>query len=116
MAFEKESLGRMATFLLPINKLKTKNSSGQTIDDQIHGFLIANYSGYTLATGNIFGYWKDRSGKEFFGEHREYKVSFSGKERIPHLENFLSEIAKEINEECVYLETGEDSWLIYPEI
>jgi hypothetical protein len=44
----------------------------------------------------------------------EVKVSFKGKERIPKLQKFLAGMCRLMGEECLYLETGEDSWLIYP--
>ena len=54
-------------------------------------------------------------GAERFCEHvMEIKVSFRGKERIPKLQKFLAEICSVMREECIYLETGENSWLIYP--
>ncbi|MEK7627737.1 MAG: hypothetical protein AAB397_04120 [Patescibacteria group bacterium] len=112
--YEKESLGRMAVFLLPSLKLKIRDEKGETIEEKIHQFLLVNFNGYTAATGNIFGFWKNSSGQEFYGEHKEYKVSFIGKERIPILENFLACVAMMIDEHCIYFETGEDSWLIYP--
>ena len=113
MPHKKESLGRMAVFLIPVAKLKVKNSSGETVESRTHNFLISNFNGYTADIGHIFGFWRDSLGKEFFGEHKEYKVSFVGKERISDLENFLAKLAKEMDEQCIYFETGEDSWLIY---
>lgn len=114
MEYRKESLGRMATFLLPSFKLKQRDKDGKTIEEIVHKFLVSNFEGYTAATGNIFGFWKDENGAESYGEHKEYKVAFAGKERVKYLEFFLAEIAEIIHEDCIYFETGEDSWLIYP--
>lgn len=114
MGYERASLGRMAVFLIPSLKLKTRLRDGATVEDRIHDFLMRHFSGFTASTGTMFGYWHDESGMEFYGEHREFKVSFPGKEHIPVLEEFLAGIAREIGERCIYLETGEDAWLIYP--
>ena len=105
----------MATFLLPSLKLKTRNpQTGETVEEMVHKCLMKDYNGYTVSAGNIFGYWKDDKGEELYGEHREYKVSFAGKEKIDYLSNYLAYVALLINESCIYFETGEDSWLIYP--
>lgn len=115
MSYRKESLGRMAVFLLPSLQLKSRGADGTLLEERIHKFLLANFSAYTAQAGNIFGYWKDRQGRDVYGEHKVYKVSFEGKDRIAVLETFLAEIAVDMGEECIYLETGEDAWLIYPD-
>jgi hypothetical protein len=114
-AYRRESLGRMAVFLLPSLKLKQRGADGAPVEERVHRFLLANFAGYTLETGNILGYWKDAHGHEQYGEHRLFRVAFTGKERIPVLEAFLAEVAAEIGEQSIYLETGEDVWLISPE-
>jgi hypothetical protein len=114
MKYTKESLGRIAVFLLPSLKLKKRERGGKMVEEKLHDFLLGSFSGYTAATGNIFGYWKDPAGKEFYGEHKEFKVSLQDKEGIPVLEEFLAQIARDIDEDCIYLETGEDTWLVYP--
>jgi len=69
---------------------------------------------YTASAGNIFGFWRDqKTGREYYGEHKEYKVSFSGRNRVAMLQKFLSQLAGELNEDCIYLEYGEDAWLVY---
>lgn len=113
MDYEKVSLGRMAVFLLPSLKLKFRHKDGKTVEEHVHQFLLTKFDGYTAATGNIHGWWRNR-GEEFYGEHREFKVAFAGKDRIVILEAFLAEIAVEIGEQTIYLETGEDAWLVVP--
>lgn len=103
----KESLGRMAVFLIPAKKL------GNGIEERIERFLLDEYGGYTASTTNSTGWWKDGTGERHYDLHREYKASFPGKERIAKLEGFLAEIARDAGEDCIYLETGEDAWLIY---
>ncbi len=110
-----QSLGRPATFLLPSLKLQQRGSDGRKLEERVHDFLLGNYSGYTTTVGSTLGYWMDEDSKEFYGEHRVYTVSFLGKDRIPGLTCFLAELAHEMGEQCIYLTTGEDAWLVYPE-
>ena len=108
--YGKVSLGRPAVFYIPSVKL---NDPNKNLADELHGFLLREFGGYTAERGNIFGYWIEGSHTDYT-EHMRYTVSFKGKERIPILERFLSRLAKKLGEEAIYLETGEDSWLIYP--
>lgn len=111
--FRVESLGRMAVFLLPSLKLKQKKRR-QSIEEVVHLFLMKHFAGYTASAGNIFGYWRDdQNGREYYGEHKEYKVSFRGKDRVDTLQQFLSQLARDLDEDCIYLEYGEDAWLVY---
>ncbi|MEK7627873.1 MAG: hypothetical protein AAB421_00435 [Patescibacteria group bacterium] len=116
MKYERVSLGRPAVFLLPSLKLKSwwDETKRQTAEDAIQHFLIAQFGGFTVTAGNIFGYWTGADQEMFYGEHRLYSVAFNGKEKIPVLEKFLAQVAFILGEQCIYLETGEDAWLIYP--
>ena len=105
----------MAVFLLPSLKLKQRDADGLAVEDRIHRFLIGNFAGYTVETGNILGFWRDQAGHEHYGEHRLFRVAFAGKDRIPALEAFLAGVAADIGERSIYLETGHDAWLIYPD-
>lgn len=112
---EKVSLGRMAVFLIPAKKLSVVLPGGVlTIEQCIQEFLLSEYGGFTASSTTTTGWWKGKAGDVHYDEHREYKVSFPGKERIKRLDGFLAMIAKDINEECIYVETGEDAWLVYP--
>src|SRR6187549_706243 len=97
-SFRVESLGRMAVFLLPSLKLKQKQR-GKTHEEIVHHFLMKHFAGYTASAGNIFGYWRDdQTGREYYGEHKEYKVSFRESDRAEMLQTFLSRLAKELGE------------------
>src|SRR3954469_1077339 len=112
-AFRVEPLGRMAVFLLPSLKLKQKKL-GRNFEEIVHHFLMKNFAGYTASAGNIFGFWRDdQTAREYYGEHKEYKVSFRGHNRAAMLKKFLSQLAGELGEDCIYLEYGEDAWLVY---
>ena len=109
----KQSLGRLGILLLPSLKMNGVSPRGQTYAKEFHEFLVENFSGYTLASGNIAGYWKDSKGRQHYGEHLEYRVGFLSEKKIPMLENYISQLAEEIGEESIFWETGEDAWLIY---
>ena len=100
---------------MPSLKLKQRGPDGLAVEDRIHRFLIGNFAGYTVETGNILGFWRDARGEEHYGEHRLFRVAFAGKDRVAVLEGFLATVATEIGERSIYLETGEDAWLIYPD-
>jgi hypothetical protein len=104
MGFRKVSIGRAAVFLLPKAKL-------DIIRDEVNHFLAENFESFTLEEGNdIKGYWR----KSYDGILVRYTVSFKGKDRIPLLDEFLARIASKINEECIYVSTGEDVWHVFP--
>jgi hypothetical protein len=103
----------MAVFLVPSLKLKERGHDGQRLEDRIHRYLVDTFGGYTAATGNIFGYWRDKRGGESYGEHKEYKVGLLADDRLPELKRFLAHLARELDEECIYLEAGREAWFIY---
>jgi len=103
----KESLGRMAVFLLPLKKLD------KSIERRVEQFLLNEYGGFTARPIDSTGWWKGAHGELHYDVHREYKASFIGKERIAKLDQFLAELARDMDEECIYVETGEDAWLVY---
>ena len=103
----------MAVFLLPSLKLKRPQGRGRSYEEVVHSFLLKHFGGYTASAGNIFGFWRnEETGREYYGEHREYKVSFRGRDRITMLQRFLGELATELGERTIYLEYGEDAWLV----
>ena len=108
-----ESLGRMAVFLLPSLKMKQKKL-GKSYEEIVHHFLMKHFAGYTASAGNIFGFWRDeKSRRDYYGEHKEYKVSFRGRNRMAMLQRFLSQLGGDLAEDSIYLEYGEDAWLIH---
>lgn len=109
----KESLGRLGILLLPSLKMKTASPRGKSYEQEVHHFLVENFSGYTVASGNIAGFWKDSQGRQHYGEHQEYRVGFLSEDKIPLLENYIAELAEDMGEESIFWATGEDAWLIY---
>jgi hypothetical protein len=114
-----ESLGRPATFYMPAVKYYDEERDYTFRGKQVHvlvdEFLMANYNGYSVR-GPFKGHWRPSKKEERSTDTVvEIKVSFKGKERIPKLQKFLAGMCKLMEEKCLYLETGEDAWLIYPE-
>jgi hypothetical protein len=108
-----ECAGKVAAFLVPSLKLKDRARSGVSLEEKIHRFLLRHFDGYTATAGNIFGYWKDDRGEVSYGEHKEHKVALKNDRRLAVLRRFLAEIAAEMNEKCIYLESGKEASFVY---
>lgn len=111
-----ERIGTPARFLVPSQKVfKIRDEeTGHRLVKTIHDFLIDTYGGFTMASGNINGYFKDSE----YDEHREYRVAIPNTEHLARrwtLEDFLAVLCKKLDEECIYLEVGLDALLVYPE-
>jgi hypothetical protein len=110
----RESMGPVAAMLLPIEKLKLPSPRGVAFEREIHEFLSTNLNGYTVASGNISGHWKDHHGNDLYGEHREYRVALPPSVTARQaLEIFLGTLAHEMRETCIYIEYGGEAFLIY---
>jgi hypothetical protein len=112
-----ENLGKRALFLIPSIKVYNSkySSSQQSVAKTIHNFLLETFGGYTCASGNIYGYFRSTSYE--YDELREFRVAFLEDDlgtKVPLLQGFLAELCADINEECIYLECGEDAMLVYP--
>ena len=90
MGIREKSMGRIVRFLLPSLKLKQAGEPGRTVEEDVHSFLVEQFGGYTASAGNLFGYWKDQSGKDSYGEHREFTVSFTEDTKLDTLRQFLA--------------------------
>lgn len=108
-----ELLGSTAVVLLPLEKLKLNSARGTPFEREIHEYLAGKFNGYTVASGNISGHWKDHSGRDHYGEHREYKVALRGEVERRALGFYLAGLAAELGEECIYSEFGTEVYLIY---
>ena len=115
MNYRERNLGGSVVFLLPSLKLKEPSLEGPSIENRLHGFLMDNFGGYTAQAGNIFGYWREDDGRHSYGEHREFSVAAPDASKIPMLKQFLAEMARDLNEECIYFRSGHEASLIYPE-
>jgi hypothetical protein len=109
-----EALGSVVAMLLPIEKLKQPSPRGVSFEQEIHEFLSTNLNGYTVASGNISGHWKDQTGRDYYGEHREYRVALPASPAAKEsLELFLATLAREMHEACIYMERSGQAHLIY---
>lgn len=106
-------MGQVVRFLLPSLKLKQSVEGDQTMEGRVHAFLMQQFGGYTAASGNIFGYWRDSSGSESYGEHREFTVAVADSSKLPVLKEFIAQLAAQLEEESIYVETGGEGALIY---
>ncbi|MFL6414834.1 MAG: hypothetical protein ACJ74Y_04090 [Bryobacteraceae bacterium] len=109
------SLGTRAAFLLPSLKLKGLAPEGTTFEHSVHQFLLSRFDGYTATSGNLFGYWKDQGGNDSYGEHRQFSVALIDDGKLPELKAYLARLASQMDEDCIYLETGGAAALIYRE-
>ena len=108
-----DDLGRPAFFLIPTKKLEWV-VEGETVQQQLHRFLIAHFGAFTTALVPSFGIWKNAEQEAVVDECRQYRVSFDGKERIPLLAAELARIAALIEEDCIYLEAGQYAATVSP--
>lgn len=108
-----ERLGQTAAILLPLEKLKEPSPRGKPFEHEVHDFLLTNFTGYTVASGNISGHWSDQTGRDEYGEHRQYKVALPSRDAIRSLELFLAILAHELREQCIYFEVADSTYLIY---
>lgn len=109
-----ENLGRPAEFLLPEEKLETP-VNGKTVLADLEDFLAEHFGAYTTHTAESYGVWRNKHQFTFHDRCRRFEVSFVGKDRIPLLLAKLAEIAREIDEECIYFKAGQYATLIFPQ-
>jgi len=114
MNYREQRLGAAAMFLLPSLKLKSPARVGSSPESRLHDFLMQNFGGYTAQAGNIFGYWKDETGADSYGEHRQFTVSLIDDTKLPLLKQHLASLAREMDEQCIWLRTAGETFLIYP--
>lgn len=113
MQVSEKVLGKRAAFLLPSLKLKSPSEPGVTFEQDVHRFLTSTFEGYTAAAGNLFGYWKDAAGNDSYGEHRQFTVALLDESKLPALKEYLACLARQMHEDCIYLETGDSASLIF---
>src|SRR4051812_37598309 len=109
-------LGRPKTFLIPVNKLDIHLPSGKTVRDDLHEFLLTNFGAFTTTYIPGFGIWRNNKGQTYVDACTKYEVSFVGKERIPLVLTKLAELARAMNEECLYVSAGQYNALVEPSL
>lgn len=113
MSYREQSLGVTVRFLLPSLKLKMPCNGFDTMEQQLHSFLVTRYEGYTATAANLFGYWKESDGGYTYGEHREFTVALHDEVGLPELKQFLGIVARDMGESCLYVEVAGRAMLLY---
>lgn len=113
MDFYEKPLGRNVRFLLPSLKLMQPSHNGDTVEQTVHHFLLEHFGGYTATSANLFGFWKVESGGQLYGEHREFVVALPDDQGLPELKAFLGRIARQLGEDCLYVEVAGQAILLY---
>jgi len=115
--YEIVDLGRPAVFLVPSHLLQRSISTdddAQTVEQFIEAYLMDHFGAFTKTMIPEFGFWLSGGKKKCLDECRRYEVSFLGKERICPLMRMLAQVARIVNEDCVYFKAGQHACLIYP--
>lgn len=112
-SYELTDLGRPAVFLIPSEKLRRRKIGEDTVEAYLHDQLGKHYHAFTYSTVPTAGMWWNGECLEY-NECRRYVVSFLGKERVPDLLRLLAEIARVLEEECLYVEAGQYACLLAP--
>lgn len=112
-SYEISNMGRPAVFLLPSHKLRTRDGE-DSVEDDLKKFLIANYDGFTTTTVPYFGFWRSDGKEVTYDECRQYEVAILGRTNVKPLMKKLAEIAKVIDEDCIYFKAGQYACLITP--
>ena len=105
-------IGRVVNVLLPSIKMKSYSPRGFVFEGELHSFLLAHFTGYTVTAGSITGYWKGTGSKEECNEHRQYEIAFSSIGKLSILEKYLAHLAWELGEKTIYLTTAGRAVLI----
>ncbi|MDX2153364.1 MAG: hypothetical protein SFV54_21650 [Bryobacteraceae bacterium] len=114
MNHREETLGIVYRFLMPSLKLKDRDNEGRSREESLHRYLLERFGGYTATAANIYGYWKDARGADVYGEHKEYTVALKEPGLLPELKRFLAKQTREMREQSLYVEEGEEARLLIP--
>jgi hypothetical protein len=107
-----EGLGKVMNILLPSVKMKSFSPRGEVFEQEWHEFLLKHFSGYTVTSGSITGYWQRDGGREECNEHREYQIAVRPRDGRKILERYVANLARELGEESVYVTFDGEALLI----
>jgi putative nucleotidyltransferase with HDIG domain len=115
--FKEEIQGRTASFFLPCKKIDRDNLR------KITNFLKNNFKNFKYRFEDVNGFWiDDKTGKSYQDKNVAFHCSFGGNNqkeieiKLQELKNFLAQLSYDTQEVSIYLETGEDAQIIYPDI
>lgn len=114
IGYDLKPLGSTMRFLLPSVKLEQRDLMQRSVRERVDDFLRANCSGRSRLVTTVEGWWKDESGRELYGEYREYRVSLEAEADVDRLNAFLAEIAVELGESFVCCVLNNAAYLIFP--
>jgi hypothetical protein len=112
---EPRLLGTVIQLLLPSIKMKSYSPRGIPFEREFHDYLLRHFSGYTVASGNITGYWRREGRNEDCNEHREYQIALNGEKERLSLEKRVSNLAKELGEQTIFCQVNGRAYLIQAE-
>ena len=105
-------LGTVIQVLLPSVKMKSHSVRGVPYASEFHAFLISRFGGYTVASGNITGYWLRSNQEEECNEHREYQIAIQDPQAFRELSEYLSALARELEERSIYCQANGEAFTI----
>ena len=107
-----KELGTMVSVLLPSVKMKSLSSRETIFEREFHEFLLASFGGYTVASGNITGYWRRRNLPDECNEHRRYEISIKTERDRKLLELRVACLAQELGETSIFCQRNGKAYLI----
>jgi predicted AlkP superfamily phosphohydrolase/phosphomutase len=64
-------------------------------------------------SGSIVGYWLSEN-QLFEDNHEKYEISIDNEYSLFDLIDFIGEMCKKIEEKCIYVTIGDESYLVHP--
>jgi hypothetical protein len=108
-------LGRPLVFLIPAEKLGWTEQAGATVRDRLHEWLVLEFGAFTATQLPHFGYW--HSVKQQCVIHDQciqYEVAFGDEPKVTVALAYLADLARKIDEECIYVKVGEHAAVLSP--
>jgi hypothetical protein len=116
-------LGRPALVLLPMRKYDQaiRGWHGKTPDALLREYCTLTFNAISIQSAHVKGEWRDADDNMVSDTHQEYRVAFvryvseqAQEDRLMRFVDFLSRLCKAMGEDCLYVEFGEQAYLINP--
>lgn len=117
-------LGRPALVLLPMRKydLLQYGWTNKTPDTLLRDYCVERFHVVSIVSSHVKGEWRNAEGAMVSDTHQEYRVAFvrhvsdqAQEDRLMRFVDFLSRLCKAMGEDCLYVEFGEQAYLIKPD-
>lgn len=102
-----KKIGKLVVFYIPTDKIS------DSVRKDIHDFFVLKHNAYTHESGEIIGYWRSEC-DVVKDKHDRYEISLKNNE-IKDLIKFIEILCRKIEEKCIYVTIGINSYLIHPE-